>query len=85
VSASLDKTVCVWDVAKRRQRTVLTGHSNRVYCPALSPKDKVLAAAGDDGIIRVWASGSGRLLRQFGRPKESVYALVFTPKRSFAN
>ena len=53
-SASLDKTVRVWDVASGESRA-LRGHTEHVGAVAFFPDGKSLVSTGQDGSIRLWA------------------------------
>ncbi|GAA3823791.1 hypothetical protein GCM10022226_50440 [Sphaerisporangium flaviroseum] len=51
-----DHTVRVWNVARRRETAILTGHTDRVQTVAFSPDGTILAGGGGGGgTIRLWA------------------------------
>jgi WD40 repeat protein len=52
-SASLDKTVRLWDVATGESRA-LRGHTRPVSAVAFFPDGKALASTGQDGSVRIW-------------------------------
>jgi WD40 repeat protein len=73
-SASLDKTVRLWDIASGRTLHRLDGHTNHVISVALSPDGKFVASGSDDKTARIWDVDSGREVQRFdGR------AVSFTP------
>ncbi|QRO02141.1 protein kinase [Archangium violaceum] len=52
-SASLDKTVRLWDLSTGENRA-LRGHAGQVEAVAFFPDGKTLASTGQDGSIRLW-------------------------------
>jgi WD40 repeat protein len=62
---------------------VMVATLNRVLSVALSPDGKVLAAAGQDGIVGLWDVASGKEVRSIGNPKGARFygaaGMVFSP------
>ena len=54
-SASLDKTVKLWDADSGHELLTLRGHSDSVTGVAFSPDGKRLASASDDNTVQVYA------------------------------
>ena len=58
-SGGMDKTVRLWDVARRRQLATLRGHTSGVGDVAFSPNGRILASTAKDSIIRLWDVARG--------------------------
>jgi WD40 repeat protein len=60
-SASLDKTVRLWDAATGALQQTLEGQSNGVWSVAFSPDSRLLASASGDKTVRLWGATTGTL------------------------
>src|SRR5215831_16417298 len=91
VTASVDKTARVWEVASGRQLAVLrpphdVGNEGKLYAVALSPNGAVVAVGGYTGwdwdrevAIYLFDRTSGQLLRRLPGLPEVVNHLAFSP------
>ena len=61
-SASLDQTVRVWDLSRRRQcqMHVLRGHTGPIHALTFVPNTWLVASCAADSTVRVWDIRSGR-------------------------
>src|SRR5205823_4338865 len=73
----------LWDVATRRRRATLRGHSSLVYNVAIAPDGKTLASAGKDGAVKFWALPAPplalALARTLSPPEAQVWFATFSP------
>ncbi|WP_338768799.1 OmpA family protein [Bernardetia sp. ABR2-2B] len=61
-SASLDRTIIIWDVKTGILRHRLRSHSASVYEVTFNKKGNLLASASEDGTVCLWDSRYGKLL-----------------------
>src|SRR5207342_2721415 len=62
LSASLDKTVRIWDTSTGLSR-VLSGHTENVYSVAAFPDGKRALSGSRDRTLRLWSLESGECLK----------------------
>ncbi|MCF2534006.1 NB-ARC domain-containing protein [Yinghuangia soli] len=78
LTASLDGTARVWDLATSTERLVLTGHVGGLWACAYSPDGSWLATASDDGTARLWDSAEGRVAKVLAGHVGPVHDCAFT-------
>lgn len=62
-SASFDGTVQLWDIALKRLRLTLSGHTGRVKALVYTADNRIYACGpGLDGKLRLWDAGTGTIL-----------------------
>src|SRR5207302_1422226 len=64
-SASYDRTIKVWDLARGNEPRTLAGHSGAVLSVAFSPDGSRVASASYQ-TVKVWDAASGQELRTLG-------------------
>jgi hypothetical protein len=77
-SASNDRTVRIWDLARGECRSVLPGRYS-VAAAAFSPDGHTLASAGVSRTIRLWDPVTGQELLGLDDNRGQVNALAFSP------
>jgi len=77
-SASLDKTVKVWDAASGTCLQTLEGYSNWVYSVAFSRDSTRLASASVNKTIKIWDAASGACLQTLEGYSGSVNSVAFS-------
>ncbi|MEQ8786311.1 MAG: protein kinase [Pirellulaceae bacterium] len=54
VSASVDRTIKIWDTAQLAEHFTFHGHEMAVLSAAVSKDGRTMVTAGDGGIVRLW-------------------------------
>jgi WD40 repeat protein len=88
-SAGADRTIRLWDLARRSQTGVLDGHTDQVISVAFDDSDpggSTLGSGSHDGTVRVWDTRQrARRIILRGQPS-GVQAVAFSPDgRSLAS
>ncbi|MEG4188954.1 WD40 repeat domain-containing protein, partial [Microcoleus sp. Pol17_C1] len=78
-SASIDKTIKLWDVTTGKQIRTLQGHSDVVWSVSFSPDGKTLASASDDKTIKLWDVTTGKQIRTLQGHSYRVTSVSFSP------
>jgi WD40 repeat protein len=77
-AGSLDRTVYLWDVEKRRQRGNLN-HGRKVHFLTYSPDGRTLASATPDGLVKVWDAETGRGRTTLKGHVDHLHAMAYSP------
>lgn len=79
LTASVDNTVRMWDLATGRCIQVFQGHTGGITALALARDGKHLATASNDHTARSWDLVTGRCLQVFAGHTEGINCLAITP------
>jgi uncharacterized protein YjbI with pentapeptide repeats len=79
VSASIDKTLKVWDLETGAELRTLRGHSGQVRGVAVTPDGMHAVSASTDKTLKVWDLRTGVELRTFAGHSGPVYSVAVTP------
>jgi WD40 repeat protein len=79
VSASIDKTLKVWDIVSGEILQSLDGHSEGVIAVAITPDGKLAVSSSDDKTLKVWDIESGEMLQSLEGHSNRVTAVAITP------
>jgi WD40 repeat protein/serine/threonine protein kinase len=78
--ALADGSVEVWDTDKEAPRHTLRGHKGSVWAVAFSADGRTLASGGDDGILLLWDTATGKREASYTSPQPStIYGIAFAP------
>jgi WD40 repeat protein len=66
-SCSMDGTIRLWDLARRRAYQVLTGHQGPVVAVTFSTDERVVFGASQDGTVSAWSVRTGIRLGTYGK------------------
>jgi WD40 repeat protein len=77
-SATLARSICVWEIEGPSPVLELIGHEDLVTCLAYSPDGRFIASGSDDRGVFLWDANSGKLLAAV-HLNTQVKAIAFSP------
>lgn len=77
ISASLDKTIRIWN-PREPSRLVLRGHQDDVRGVTFSPDSQLIATASSDKTVKIW-NQTGKLLNTLRGHSDRVFSVSFSP------
>ena len=78
-SASIDKTIKVWDASTGQEFLTLKGHSNIVKSVVFSPDSQRLASASFDQTVKIWDVWTGQESLTLHGHSGAVFKVAFSP------
>jgi WD40 repeat protein/serine/threonine protein kinase len=78
-TAGGDSMVRLWDVATKREMSILRGHTATVFRVAFSPDGRTLASGGADNTVRLWDVTARCAMATLEGHTAPVSSLVFCP------
>jgi len=82
-TASVDRTIRIWDVERGAELTALYGHDNGVNGVAWSPDGQRLATASDDRTARIWDLQQNKEITILQGHENRVRGLAWSPDGRF--
>jgi WD40 repeat protein len=79
ISASVGKTLKVWDLRTGELQHTLAGHSRPVTAVAVTPDGRRAISASDDETLKVWDLRTGELQHTLAGHSAWVWAVAVTP------
>ena len=82
VAGTEDKTIKIWDLATRRLRHSLKGHTKDIYSVDCCADGKLIASGSGDKTAKLWDVQTGACVRTFGNedgPKDGVTSVAVSP------
>lgn len=82
-TASLDKTVRLFDLVQLKRTHVLSGHSKGVTCLEYNPKLQMLLSGGFDNYIALWDPGAGVLCKKLTGHSCAIASIKAVPDTEY--
>ncbi len=79
LSASLDKTVMVWDIQTGQMIHRLEGHTEEVKAVAISPDGHTALSGSHDKTLILWDIQTGQIIRRFEGHTDHVWTVAMSP------
>lgn len=77
-SASVDKTLRLWDSGTGRERRILRGHAANVNSVAFSPDGNTIVSGSADRTLKLWDADSGRERQTLKGHTDNILGVAFS-------
>ncbi len=80
-SASLDKTIKLWNLGDGELLRTFSGHSDAVRTVAIDSSGQILASGSVDRTVKIWNLQTGELLRTLSGHSDPVWSVAISPDK----
>lgn len=78
-SASMDKSIGIWDMESKKVKFFLKGHTQSTYTVVFNKEGTLLASASADSTVGLWDVSKGRLSKSLYGHLDVVRCVAFSP------
>jgi WD40 repeat protein len=76
---SYENNLKFWNLKDGSEVHTMPGHAVGTWCLAFSPNGQLLASGGEDSLVRIWDTQTGRSHEPTKREKDAIYSVAFSP------
>lgn len=78
-TASVDKTIKIWNWQTQKLVQTLTGHQDRITSISFSPDNQTIASGSADKIIKIWRLSDRKILKNITEFQDEVTSINISP------
>ena len=82
VSGGIDSTIRIWDIAERKQKSLVLEHTSDVKCITLAKNFKYIISGSFDASVRIWDIQEESEIAVLKKHNSGVYAICYVEKES---
>jgi WD40 repeat protein/serine/threonine protein kinase len=79
IAVASDRNVDLRELTGGDVRFSFGGHTEKIQSVAFASEGRLLATGGDDGSVRLWSAGTGRMTNHFTGHTGRVWSVAFAP------